>query len=58
MCSVENAVDDILPITRLRNVIQKSDQQGIQSEATRAIMNITKAVYSSNETFGKDTLEL
>ncbi|KAJ9087291.1 Rap1 GTPase-GDP dissociation stimulator 1, variant 4 [Entomophthora muscae] len=54
MCSTENEVDGVLPITRLRLVIQKSDQQGIQSEATRAIMNITKAVYSSNETFGID----
>ncbi|KAJ9058573.1 Rap1 GTPase-GDP dissociation stimulator 1 [Entomophthora muscae] len=53
MCSTENEVDGVLPITRLRLVIQKSDQQGIQSEATRAIMNITKAVYSSNETFEK-----
>lgn len=51
MCSTENEVDGVLPIARLRNVIQKSDDLGVRSEATRAMMNIVRAVYGTRHNF-------
>ncbi|KXN68260.1 ARM repeat-containing protein [Conidiobolus coronatus NRRL 28638] len=51
LCQDENKYAELLPITRVCNLVKRSDNQGIKSEGTRLIINVIKAIFSSNDNY-------
>ncbi|KAI9295233.1 ARM repeat-containing protein, partial [Neoconidiobolus thromboides FSU 785] len=53
ICDEKNSMNGILPIVRLKKAIDKTDNPGIRSEGTRALINVIKAICNKKDNYEK-----